>query len=1741
MSEPVNEKPIEPEQNANNTNTESNVEEEEESNSNEEEEEEKSNSNEEDEDEDEDEEEEEDEDEDEEEEEDEEVQSGVQISSSEDNAPNVIELGDHLQIDYKKGRLIGIVYYRDGDHIAIKPDGISNILYEFNVTQTETEEEFDEEDGITEIGYIKKRLVDSFIEQNGLQVDHIIHTFDKEGELYNIYKITKIDIENDSITIVNYKPKEPKEEEPKEEEPEEPEEPEDEIIVDFNFTGIPYDLPFKIISINGFAQVKNSEQFVPKEEEEEEEEEGIVFVGIIEIMKPVIFKEVASFLQRIPDNLQKIDALNDFVATLDAKKQQDPIAIREQRILVETFFNLKQSTILYGEDDSIELKPTSAETLSELIATATIPLGRPVVDVVKKVYYPIINKKEKRQKKDKKDKDKDQEEDEEEVDLESLGDTSGLRFTYFKAELKSIIDNRSNVVSCVQSNSTLIKEWIDQQSFATNYLSTWYPTEVSELDNVWEPILDSEFFRREPPILQDGTTNIENNNIPGYVANYDENIPSTIDKVPFGIEVALSTTYRKGVDNKKHQLINAERGAITSYILFPIKSSKYIGAKRSYSLAYNSARGKMPIKTMKMIFNEFGGPTEISGGANNIILLDNKGGTLGNIPLADYIEGMSIPALGLSDTYNTLINYGIDNMELNKSIADVLLKKIEVYKSHLVTSLATLREQIGELEESTNNPFIEDPLFLNNKNDIIVKDISEYERINPTLEKSDIGKVIFLMQKHPNLFQVVIGTDSTLIAKETMRLNHDEYILYHRINKIITHDQKNAGYRPKRNNCIHVPDFVSVKKIYDDSERFYHLLNFFKKYQGIRSENWINCKLCNEHLLCIHERLQLQAYLHPMDKPTIDKEILMSFSGGQFQGKFICRNCGQAIREIDFDNNMEFDDNGKPKSGRAVLIDEDAIFNEKLKDLLTPIKPSEKSELNISESDMECYNIIRELSESIGINIDKPSYQFIISNVTNHISSLGTEDSYLEQQKGKKSYPSFNTIISYNKIVACATFLLVDIQTKIPSYKVYTKLQGCASPGFDGYPIDLDDTNKQGIIYMTCAIQALAQKYTSDVDNAWTQSKIKLAIQKDKNNNTMSLMVFIEKTIKKYITSSVFQNKLQEKRAYIIEMIEQHKNKSNNDMIPASFLPEQFILSPDDMAKDAVIPEVASHMNNGHKSLVKMWIRIAHMNAKSNAFLVRGSPFSESTCCVSSITNPVEYFKSDKLPVLKTRALVPNNQGHMLLTHFTPRESESNVIEPDKELYHRLFLKYCFEGPRKGYAHEPGLTNICIWCEFQFPMNPSFMTTTEIDTNGKAALYEKMGDTLNKDSFVELLDVIHRVNAVEKLPKIRLTPIMEVIENFSRIDPPPFHQKHVAKSEIKTWNVLLTTTFNGLSTLLDKPTITTQMIDNELGVISDLSYLLKESVKKYIPDNYTNGIESLTWINFFQVLQTYIIVPLQRVISQFNTLSLNVSHELEDELSDMHVNDFIIPFLNADVEILKKLNVSNKLFDYEKNIKVEDIHKKLPFAILKIGHFLKQMKQIMVYKDKISPALIIGKTKTLKYIKQILLYGPLAELLDSSITHDYVRGKKDDMRISMELIHSCVQSYLFKYTKEKLSFDAKGIKELIEIHNEKERVSVVSAFNVLSDEARTVELINKRHGLGKWAVGGTSVIWKYDKKYFDLERSKQVEAGTLTIPGSDDVVLLHEMEISDAEKEERQEKLDQGYDVSQNQDGEGDE
>ena len=1565
----------------------------------------------------------------------------------ESNPMLFIQLGDRVVYDSKKyGRTIGQVYYRSNELISVKPDGVSNTLHNFELEDNDEEELYKEDEGVIAVYVIQKHMFESFVEQQDFRINQIIDTFDSSGELYKSYKVVKVDKDNDYIQIQASD--------------------DEEIIndVNFEFIGIPRDEDFKVISIRQMvgpeSGTSNEAQQGLEEEDEDEEDEDedeIEIVGFIEIVKPKIFREAAAYEQRIPDNLQKVDALNDFISSLDPTLQKDPKSIRAIRILVETLFNLKQATVEYNDDGTIRgPKEVSASTLSELIQKVPIPLGRPVLDITKKEYLV-----------------------DEADELEERKEEDGVYFENFTRELEAIIGNKSSLVSSAMAGAPggqIVREWADQQIFLKKYLSPW--SAESQIEPLWKALSDSEFFRTVPPEFTEIKDKIEFlETIPGYIASHAIDAPPVFDKIPFGIERALSTTYRKGTDRKKQVLISEDSATMNSYLIFPTKTSNTLGTTRSSSLAIDSGRSLMAKQTMRSILEEIGSPQEV-GTSDDLLLLDTSGNTLGNIPLADYIEGVSVPALGIGDTFETLEQYGLENLELTPKIIDVLLQKIELYQNQLLSTITKLREIIERESNKTpeNNPFLETTIFDEILSQpTLVEDLQEFQRINPSLAQSDIGKISYLMKKHQDYFQVTVGKNPVYIAKALLDSNNSMYIQSLKIANLLKYNQLNAGDKPKKNTCKHVGDLVAIRRIFDDGERLQKMVEFFKKYQGTRDGNWIDCNVCREHLLCLHERLQIQIYLNPSEKAAIEKEIVLKFSGGSFQGKYICRNCGQAIRDLDFDNSIEFDDNGKPKSGRSVLVDEDEIFEERLNLLTTiPIEPPQKKELKLTSDEDKIFNIIKEIAVRLSINLDNIGYRRIIDKVASWAGRFDDRNDYNEKKKKRPTLPDYDVAIARNIITAAGLFILLEVQTHVPSYVIRQGLIGCKSPGFDGYPLEENSQSKQGLEYVACAVGSIRRDQTP-----WNQTGFQKVA--DSLKRQQGIQVYMENILKAVIGDDIIQGELAAKRVYLAKLSEKGTDVGLSDEIPSTFLPEQIIIKPEDAAKDAITPEVLENMGNkGKFGLTKLWIREAHQLAKKTASLIRGSPLSETTCCLANIEAPGTFWKSaSNLPQLGRRALVPNQQGHMFVTEFIPRKTGGNVTEPDKELYYRIFLKCCFQGPRIGYSHQPGLTNMCPWCGFQFPTIPSVM---DADTEGKSALSSQNVDT-GVAEFTKLLDIIHRVNNVKILDNIEQDSVKEIMNKFGNIEPSP----------IPGWSEIIKETTDSFLQL--PPDADRGDIAIAAGTISEATgnseRIINERITHQGYRNLLEDIVKLSWANFFQVVQTYFITPFERLLTQFTEGSLFIPIELKKALSEQHVSKDIMPILMNDLQIVKAKEVDIQKESYS-------------LAREKLKYFVEQMSQLLNFKNKIRPIVVPGREMTLVYIQRAMIYGPLATLINpaeiplGTLIKSPIKSIGDpSMRYIMELI----ELTLNKYRIERLSFNDQEIKELIAIRNEKERVNVIAEIDKMTDEERGIELMNKRLGLGKWAVGGTKLIYAYDKDYYDLERQKRESAGIIDFPG----------------------------------------
>lgn len=1615
-----------------------------------------------------------------------------------------IELGDRVWIESKKyGRIIGRVYFREPDLIRIMPDGITNKLYDYPRIFNDEEDRFDDDLGV-EISYVlEKAKFPTWIEQQDLQVGQQFDGLTADGELVTSYKIKSIDRNQDAIEVVDAEGQTQN--------------------IAFEFAGIPRDASFSIIRITGIERTEADTGLVdgqaniivepgdiipePIEGNFSEGEVGVPqsnegvraeasaalaparppipvfkFLGFVERAKKQEFIQELRESERVyPESVQKVDALNDLLGILDRDEQKNPINQRAIRILMETIFALKQETISRRPDGTIAgAKKLSYQSLIDMFRQGHVPLGRTVLDFALKIvtteYDTLLQK------------DDAPPEVTDDYFTESLADIIEMADKFQKQE-----GGQVGAGATAQETSPRYYENM------ANFLKALSPIfSKNSSPPTFEPAADQDFLRR---ILPDRTIpTLET--VTRYSFQKEGEDRETrlnlvdLQSAAYSYRRVLGKTWRKdvspGAPNSKFALLPAERSHVEHYLLVPLDEGVSYGSTRSGNLAYDMANAITPPTPFFKLLQRYGDPQDVPS-ANSILVLNPTGGSMGNIQLADYVAAQRLQGYGLGDFGPILVNLGLDKAEYSKDLAGVLDKKIRLAQNSLKSMLGTLRESLvtvkgsegseGAPPQSPSHPSLKilteegfDRLEEKLRTEPLISDaLSRFAITNPTLKASDLAQITFLMNTFSDYMLATLGQQATYVAVERFRAIR--VVFLRSLNESIRRKlaEEFHGEAPTPNKCAHVAKMNTIRKVEDEQERFILLAKLLTKFQGARYENYIECSLCNKHLMCVHERLQIQAFLNPRDREQLTKELYLNFSGGQFHGKFICRNCGQPITDIPYDSNLEFDDQGRPMMGRSVISDVPTQEDTLMAVLGAPVgKTPEITFDDPAETDI--YRVVKELCDRLGVYLDSKGIRRVIDRVKAPL--LAREADYRKRfgtltaaQKRERKIPELTIYRSAQLVLLCGAMLLIEIQTHIPDYVIRTAIVGCQA-GFTGFPIG-EETDKTGVNYMACAIASIKKK-----QSPWSETGF-LGVSNEVRR-AANISDLLMKTLGAVMTTdATIKVKLQEKIKYIEFLKQQQQGARNRDEVPEKFLPSLF--NPSGSAEDSaaavarpIIADAASELEK-----VRAWIMEAHSLAKKTAVLIRGSPYQETTCCLSNIQYPKNFWlAASDLPRLQSRTIVPKDNAAFLQVHFIPRALAQISVKPQEEFYHRLFLSACFRGQHKGLPHQVGLTNRCRWCGFQFPGNPKDI---RVDEEGKEALEEQQIETGSAE-FQELLDSIHIAYQAEQQTRAPPPEIDGILKDFGEINPAP----------LPNWREVYFETLRVLKTL--PPNASPEDVAIQLAAISSAAAEAVEDVharlKKPATQEFLADIARQNWGNFLSILEQYFLIPANRLVTNFEIEKMRVPFEYG--LSFEHSRTIEENILAPELAIVNRLKgqMAAKA-DTAAAAMFQIIREKLEFFVAQIG-------QLIEFKNRITPRIVPGTSKTMDYIQKIGLYGIIASLFSEQVGFG---AMSTTQTINPRILLEFIEMTLTKYGQERLSFSDQDIKNMIEIRNEKERQTFIKDFDVLDDEMRRVELTKKYLGIGKWAFGASKAVYAYDPEQWDREQGERAKAGISDFPG----------------------------------------
>jgi len=1537
----------------------------------------------------------------------------------------VIELGDRLRIyGGKYDKMTGRIVYRTESEIHISPDGLTNQVIELEVT----EEGFDPKLGIESVEILQKRKKTNLVEILDLRAGQDLETFGQDGEPIAKYRIISVDSDADMIIVNNE---------------------EGDITIPFGFRGVPKEFPFRAIRGRQAVEDLDIPESVNQTTEEddilndEEDDDDFRFLDD-ELQLPEIAKayeqEGVERLIEIPTSertysniTQKSEAYADFLSLNTPAKQRLAETQKATRVLTELFFQMRASILRTSDDGTPKgVKPSSLQTLIDALETRLLALSRCVIDVDKIIYHDM----------------------DQEIDPQPEM-MNGLRIKGFNNNIEASNEYlESSPDMAGQKFTSFLNSYLDK------YVSTWKDTGSHQQKIAFQR--DEEVFRRKAPEPEA--------NVPGY----PRYLPSKKDAYLSSDNVSeVSMSLLRGLKalRVKSQIIQlGEEAVVLSYVLFPLSQASSLNTLRHESLIFDIADGQKEFLSMKKIISDIGEITDIPSSTQPFVV-SVDGGNLGNISLRDYIKSMGFRAEGMGDIWPIQVLLGMRDREWTIDQQDALNEIIKETQNQILNAIISQRDLLSQ--HVTQPPAVQGIQMVSNgvsmieklSEEPLLKDIqTAIKEQMPGFANSDVAMVGLLLKNHQELAMAQLANQPAALTRSRMKYAREEYLKTLRDIQLKKQRIEFAGEPPEPISCSHVKPLAMIRKVKDENQRFALLAKFLITFQGQKEDNWVKCNAGDHNLLCMHELLQIYQYLRPGDVAALNKDIQLNFGGGQFQGYYICRNCGQPISELEYDTHLEFDDNGRPMIGRSELVDKDTITMDQIDDLIGPLGGIDNPAEFDNEMKKLIYTTSKELADRLFAPLETDDYIILVNRVYGLIQQVPTRERYVQYQTSQKkakstlNLPDYDIYINQALVCATAVHILIHIQTRKPDLILRGMPTGCRNLG--GQPLETEGTN--GI---QCVISVISsfQKDTAP----WSLTQF----QKEPDDAVRQkvIMGVFEPFMRSALQDPTILQALSQKREYIRKVLGAAGGQGRPDEeLPANFAPIPYVMKEDDFIEKIIIPEAA-----GPAERAELWIRQGNMLAKKNK-MPMPIVFSEASCCISPLDKADAFWESaaakDSLPPFSKRTGVPVPPK---ITRIEPIMKPSQISrplpDPPENSYYQLFLKVCYDGDKKGHTHEFGLTHTCIWCDLKLPMDVNILNSEQ----GLVAI-ESQGIEVNKDTFEDLLNETHRVNSFTSNLRTELPGPLDNWISLMSIEPEP----------AQGYKAVMAVTQTELTKL--PPDAKEIEIALALSEFSTLAEDMENKLKLRLPQGQHELFDLLIRGgagSVIRFLQSYALIPLCQFIYRQvpqtkvpKSWNLSWQHQKDVDAILLAHRSYMIKFNKIDVT---------------------------PWLKAKVETLILQTRSILQKLESLRPLQIPGGIQTYEYFLKFCLYSPLANFVDPNTLPIAKDAEAPSSQVEQQAMFPAkfISDMVNRFNEESLKLTPEQIRELIAKRNEAEKANILKKMTDMPRAQKDIAKIQMKLGIGEWAVGGTKAIYAYDKDRYDIERDQRAQAGIIDFPG----------------------------------------
>ena len=570
-----------------------------------------------------------------------------------------------------------------------------------------------------------------------------------------------------------------------------------------------------------------------------------------------------------------------------------------------------------------------------------------------------------------------------------------------------------------------------------------------------------------------------------------------------------------------------------------------------------------------------------------------------------------------------------------------------------------------------------------------------------------------------------------------------------------------SPYENLKNIILGYNDFVKKQ---DYIIKFCNL--FTREAINDEDKNWLYCNKTNKKLLPTFFKLLALSYYNGDYVYVLDEIVAQRGTISDDGNSWVDKHSGYVIKMIEFDTEDGYNEEGFKLQTRDILDNEYVITQSNVK--------------YTSETSQVIYKVVSSISNFIGLNLES-FHDFIINNVVDLLKvTIPSKENYEKKrlkakEQGKSDLSDYMTLYNSTLIISTMCFMVVAIQSSIPSLKSKKTFPGCIK-SFSGYPLS-GNLDKSSIVYIACVVNNIKTNISP-----WN------SILKTSQNTLIKKMENI-------IDNNILKNR------YILDLFDkkhEYLKYQKDDIIPDELDLNRWITFLPPLYEIKISDDKLQTVSNDFKNILFDNIKKAKINTYYHDILFKintysfaiiksiqstvkkfttllstnnGEPFLENACCNETI-NTIEFFidqdkniklYNDNAGLLQMFLKDINKLGEAYLLYHPFDTKQKSYIVPNtfsESVIYEYFIKKC-----KFDTILPIPDDVRAIC-----MNKPTDYNSSDSIEKKIQILKNNGNNYSIDSLDELMQVINLQNSFKLNFNEEIDSIQRLYNTLKSID-----------------------------------------------------------------------------------------------------------------------------------------------------------------------------------------------------------------------------------------------------------------------------------------------------------------------------------------------------------------------------------